>query len=171
MGVGFALLFVGSIVYDALWRLLRHQPLLAGLVSLALVGSAAVWMNRVMTGRAVFIHIGAMLATIMVMNVEQRIWPIARRRLAVTSVKEAPSVDAVQTAADRLRHNAALGVAVVFFMVSNHFPLVYGSALSWLAAPVIILTGWLLSRLFFVTTGPREPYPGRLRPNDGTHPG
>jgi uncharacterized membrane protein len=154
MGVGFALLFVGSIVYDAVWRLLRHQPLLAGLVSLALVASAALWMNRLMTGRAVFIHIGAMLATIMLTNVEQRIWPVERRRLAVTSVKELPTMSAIQTAAVRLRHNAALAIAVILFMVSNHFPLVYGSALNWVVAPVIILTGWLMSGLFYLRAIP-----------------
>ena len=70
------------------------------LVSLALVASAAVWMNRIMTGRAVFIHIGAMLATIMLVNVEQRIWPVERRRLAVTPVKKPPSVHSIETAAD-----------------------------------------------------------------------
>ena len=150
MGVGVTLLFVGSIVYDALWRLLRNQPLLAGLVSLGLVASVAVWMNRLMTGRAVFIHIGAMLATIMLVNVEQRIWPVERRRLAVKPMTQQPSMHSIQTAALRLRHNAGLAVAVVLFMISNHFPLVYGSSLSWLVAPAIILTGWLMSRLFYL---------------------
>ena len=158
MGIGFTLLFVGSIVYDALWRMLSGQPLLAGLVSLALVASAAVWMNRIMTGRAVFIHVGAMLATIMLVNVEQRIWPVERRRLAVTPVEKPPSVHAIQTAAVRLRHNAALAIAVILFMVSNHFPLVYGSSLNWVVAPAIILTGWLMSGLFYL----RAPATGNL---------
>lgn len=158
MGIGFTLLFVGSIVYDALWRLLRSQPLLAGLVSLALVASAAAWMNRIMTGRAVFIHIGAMLATIMLVNVEQRIWPVERRRLAVTPMTKQPSMQLIETAALRLRHNAGLAVAVTLFMVSNHFPLVYGSSLSWLVAPAIILTGWLMSGLFYL----RTPMAGNL---------
>jgi uncharacterized membrane protein len=149
MGIGFTLLFVGSIAYDTLWRLLRGQPLLAGVVSLALVAGAAIWMNRIMTGRAVFIHIGAMLATIMLVNVEQRIWPVERRRLAVTPVKNPPSVQSIETAAVRLRHNAGFAIGVVLFMVSNHFPLVYGSSLNWVAAPAIILTGWLISGLFY----------------------
>jgi len=157
MGIGFTLLFVGSIVYDILWRMLRSQPLLAGFVSLALVASAAVWMNRIMTGRAVFIHIGAMLATIMLVNVEQRIWPVERRRLAVTPVNP-PSVHSIETAALRLRHNAALAIAVILFMVSNHFPLVYGSSLNWAVAPALILTGWLISGLFYL----RAPATGNL---------
>jgi uncharacterized membrane protein len=154
MGIGFTLLFAGSIVYDGLWRLLRRQPLLAGLISLVLVAGAAVWLNRIMTGRAVFIHIGAMLAMIMGVNVEQRIWPVERRRLSATPTTHPPSMQAIETAALRLRHNAGLAIAVILFMLSNHFPLVYGSAPSWLAAPAIILTGWLLSRLFYLTTRP-----------------
>lgn len=158
MGIGFSLLFVGSIVYDALWRLLRGQPLLAGFVSLALVATAAMWTSRLMTGRAVFIHLGAMLATIMLVNVEQRIWPVERRRLAVTAVNIPPSVHSIETAAVRLRHNAALAIAVILFMVSNHFPLVYGSSLNWAFAPAIILTGWLISGLFYL----RMPAAGNL---------
>jgi uncharacterized membrane protein len=133
-----------------LWRSLRGQPLLAGFASLALVAGAAIWMNRIMTGRAVFIHIGAMLATIMLVNVEQRIWPVERRRLAVTPVNKPPSEHSIETAALRLRHNGALAIAVILFMVSNHFPLVYGSSLNWVVAPAIILTGWLISGLFYL---------------------
>jgi uncharacterized membrane protein len=153
MGIGFTLLFVSAIVYDVLWRWLQHQALLAGLVSLALLASAAIWLNRIMTGRAVFIHLGAMLATIMLVNVEQRIWPVARRFLAVTPVKQPPSLQSIETAAIRLRHNAALAVAVILFMVSNHFPLVYGSGMNWLVAPAIVVTGWLTSRLFYLGAG------------------
>lgn len=146
MGIGFGALFAGWFVYDALWRLLGRQPLLAGVVSLALLASATVWMSRVMTGRAVFIHLGAMLGTIMMVNVQQRIWPVERRRLASATGKQ-PSPAMVDLAAQRLRHNAALAVAVILFMVSNHFPLVYGNARAWLLPPVIVTLGWIMSRL------------------------
>jgi uncharacterized membrane protein len=153
MGIGFTLLFVGAIGYDIVWRWLESQPFLAGLVSLGFLASAAIWLNRIMTGRAVFIHVGAMLATIMLVNVEQRIWPVARRLLSVTPVKKAPSLSSIQTAAIRLRHNAALALAVILFMVSNHFPLVYGSRMNWLVAPAVVVTGWLMSRLFYLRPG------------------
>lgn len=47
----------------------------------------------------------------------------------------------------RLTHNAALAVAVILFMVSNHFPLVYGNARAWLIPPAIVTLGWIMSRL------------------------
>jgi uncharacterized membrane protein len=149
MGIGLTALFAGWIVYDSLWRLLGRQPFVAGFVSLVLLAGTAVWMGRIMTGRAVFIHIGAMLATIMLVNVQERIWPVESRRLAVTQATRPPSLQSIQAAAVRLRHNAVLALAVILFMVSNHFPLVYGSALSWLVAPGIVLTAWLMSALFY----------------------
>jgi uncharacterized membrane protein len=35
-------------------------------------------LQRVMTGRAMFIHVGAMLATVMLANTWRRIWPAGR---------------------------------------------------------------------------------------------
>src|SRR6266849_4311886 len=78
---GLAALFGAFPVYDAVWRLLRRHGLAAMFVSLALFTTAAAGLHRVMTGRAVFIHLGAMLGTIMLANVWQRIWPVESRRL------------------------------------------------------------------------------------------
>jgi uncharacterized membrane protein len=44
-----------------------------------------------------------------------------------------------------MRHNAALAVAIILFMVSNHFPLTYGQSWSWLLAPGIVTVGWLVT--------------------------
>ena len=96
MGIGFSALFAGWMVYDALWRRLDRQPIVAGLVALTLVAGATVWLNRVMTGRAVFIHIGAMLGTIMLVNVQQRIWP-RRKTSFVRYIRRAAAVRAVNS--------------------------------------------------------------------------
>jgi uncharacterized membrane protein len=119
--------------------------LAAVFVSLALFTTAAAGLHRVMTGRAVFIHLGAMLGTIMLANVWQRIWPVERRRLMTTTPGEPPSMALIGDAALRLRHNAALAVAVILFMISNHFPLVYGNASEWLLAPGIVVLGWFVT--------------------------
>ena len=58
---------------------------------------------------------------------------------------EPSSTALVGDAALRLRHNAALAVAVILFMVSNHFPLVYGRASEWLLAPGIVVLGCFVS--------------------------
>jgi uncharacterized membrane protein len=142
---GLVALFAAFPLYDVTWRLLRRHRAAAVLVSLALFTAVAAGLHRVMTGRAVFIHLGAMLGTIMLANVWQRIWPIERRRLTTTMPGEPPSPVLVGDAALRLRHNAALAVAVLLFMVSNHFPLVYGHASGWLLAPGIVMLGWFMT--------------------------
>jgi uncharacterized membrane protein len=132
-------------VYDALWRVLRRHRPTAAFLSLALFTAAAAGLQRVMTGRAVFIHLGAMLGTIMLANAWQRIWPVERRRLTGPTLCEPSSTELVTAAALRLRHNVALAVAVMLFMVSNHFPLVYGHSRGWLLAPGIVVTGWIVT--------------------------
>jgi uncharacterized membrane protein len=144
MGVGIVALFGGWVVYDAVWMRLGRHPAAAAIVSLSLFAALAAGLPRVMTGRAAFIHLGAMLATIILANVQRHIWPIERRRLTASDPQ--PPTDLVDLAALRLRHNAAFAVAVIFFMISNHFPLVYGNLLGWILAPGVVGIGGLLTR-------------------------
>jgi uncharacterized membrane protein len=152
MGIGFTALFGAVAVYRLIWEFLGRYDTIAAGASLLFLGGAAVWLNRIMTGRAVFIHIGAMLATIMLANVWERIWPIERRRLASQSPQQLTQAQ-IERAGLHLRHNASLAVAVILFMISNHFPLVYGNSMAWLIAPAIVALGWLVSRLLYVRTG------------------
>jgi uncharacterized membrane protein len=156
MGVGFTFLFVGWLIYDTLWRFVGNRPPVAMLISLVLLGSAGIWLGRVMTGRAVFIHIGAMLGTILLVNVQERIWPVESRRLAPAAAGQ-PTSAMIDRAAERLRHNAALAIAVILLMVSNHFPLMYGHAQAWIIPPAIIGVVWLTCHLVFVWTPTRAP--------------
>jgi uncharacterized membrane protein len=128
LGVGIAVLFLPWLLYDALWTLLAERPAAATAISLLLVGGIAQGLAEFMTGRAVFIHLGATLGSILLNNTHQR-----------------PS---------RITDNAVIAPAVTLFMVSNHFPLIYGGSRPWLVAPILValgcLTGlwlqWLLKR-------------------------
>ena len=148
IGVGLATLFTGWLLYDVVWTVLRRRESVAFILSLALLAGVAALLERVMTGRAVFIHLGAMLGTIIVANEWQRIWPVESRRLRADA-QEQPPADPARVAATRLRHNTSLSAAVVLLMVSNHFPLMYGQGLGWLVIPVIILLGWLMGKRFY----------------------
>ena len=115
LGVGIAVLFLAWLLYDAVWTLLAQRPAVAAIISLVLVGVIAQGLAEFMTGRAVFIHIGAMLGSILLNNTNQR--PL------------------------RISHNAVIAPAVMLFMVSNHFPLIYGGSHLWLAAPLLVALG------------------------------
>ena len=66
VGVGVAVLLLTWLLYDAVWTLLAQRPAAAAIVSLLLVGGIAQGLAEFMTGRAVFIHIGATLGIILV---------------------------------------------------------------------------------------------------------
>ncbi len=108
IGVGVTVLLVTWLLYDALWTLLSDRPAIAAAVSLLLLAAIAQGLAEFMTGRAVFIHVGGTLGIILVNNTNQR-----------------PA---------RIVHNAIIAPAVILFMVSNHFPLIYGTTRPWLVA-------------------------------------
>ena len=115
LGVGLAVLLLTWLLYDALWTLLAARPAAAGILSLILLGAIAQGLTEFMTGRAVFIHVGATLGSILLNNTNQR--PL------------------------RLGHNAVMAPAALLFMVSNHFPLLYGTSRPWLVAPALVAAG------------------------------
>src|SRR5712692_7647304 len=82
IAVGVALIVGGWLVYDGLWRTdLRHRPAVAGAVTLVFFGAAAYLATHLLSARAAFLHIGAMLGTIMAANVWVRILPPQYRML------------------------------------------------------------------------------------------
>ena len=118
LGVGLAVLLLTWLLYDAAWTLLATRPVTAAIVSLVVFAALAQGLAEFMTGRAVFIHLGATLGSILLNNTNQR--------------------------PQRLGHNAVIAPAVMLFMISNHFPLVYGGSRPWLAAPVFLALGCAL---------------------------
>ena len=115
IGIGVAVLLLTWLIYDALWTVLAQQPIGATAISLLVVGALAQGLAEFMTGRAAFLHVGATLGILLVNNTQQR-----------------PS---------RITHNAVIAPAVILFMVSNHFPLIYGTSRPWLMAPVLVILG------------------------------
>ena len=130
LGAGLAVVLLTWLLYDAIWTLLAERTAVAAGLSLVLMGAIAQGLAEFMTGRAVFIHLGATMGSILLNNTNQR-----------------PS---------RIGHNAVMAPAALVFMVSNHFPLVYGGGRPWLVAPVLTAVGcgmglslrWLSSRPF-----------------------
>ncbi len=130
------------LVYDALWRSpLGRRRVPAGLISFGLIVAAAWGLTRVFSGRAAFIHLGAMLGTVMAANVWRVIIPAQAKMVAAT--RAGRPADATQGERAKLRstHNHYLTLPVLFTMLSNHFPSTYGSPFNWLVLVLLVVTG------------------------------
>lgn len=132
----------GWVIYDALCRspLTRAPRLLAALV-MALVAGAAWGFSHLFGARAAYVHVGAMIGTIMAANVFFVIIPNQRKMVDAMLAGEPPNTALGDAGALRSLHNNYLTLPVLFIMVSNHFPMTYGGAGAWLTLVAISAIG------------------------------
>ena len=143
VAVGIGLLIVSWIVYDALWTspLARGAGRAATAISWVLLFAVAYGLTHVLSGRAAFIHTGAMLGTIMVANVWMRIVPAQREQIAAAEAGRAPDATLSVRAKQRSTHNSYVTFPVIFTMLSHHYPTTYGHPLNWLVLWLLIVVG------------------------------
>lgn len=142
--IGIAAITGGWIVYDAIWSspLRTREPVAVVLCFVLLV--AVTWaLTQVLSARAAYIHVGAILGTIMTANVWNRILPGQRRMIAAVEAGRAPDMSLAASAKLRSKHNTFIVVPVLAIMLSNHFPVAtYGHRYNWLILGGITLIGW-----------------------------
>lgn len=145
-------LVVAWLVYVGLSRTpLLQKPDLFMLVALVLVGLTAWGLSHIFSGRGAFIHIGAMLGTIMAGNVFFVIIP--SQKALVKAAQEGKTLDPafVSWVQLRSRHNNYLTLPVLFTMISNHFPSTYASNLNWLILMLLFVAGVAVRHFINVT--------------------
>jgi uncharacterized membrane protein len=148
IAIGVGSMIVGWLIYDLAVRsaLGKSQAAFAGF-GLVMTGVAAWGLTHVMSGRAAYIHVGAIFGTIMTLNVWMRILPAQRKMIAVAAAGEKfdPSLGA--QAKLRSKHNTFLAVPVVFLMLSTHFPVAtYGNRCNWEIMVTLIVAGWIAAK-------------------------
>ena len=136
---------VGWLVYDVLWQYVApRSETLAGVLSVSALVLIVFGATTVLSGRAAFLHIGAMLATIMAGNVAMTIMPSQRVLVDAVAAGTPPDPKVAAAAKTRSIHNNYLTFPVIVLMLSNHFPGVYGHHASWLLLLVLIAIGALV---------------------------
>jgi uncharacterized membrane protein len=139
----------GWLIYDALCRLLEKRPLLLGALLFVLLAAAAFGLQHVFSGRAAYIHVGAIVGTIMVANVFFVIIPGQRKMLAHIRAGQTPDPRPGRLGKIRSVHNTYLTLPVLFTMISNHYPMTYGSGYGWLILVLLGAAG-VAVRYFFI---------------------
>jgi len=141
--VGVGLLIVSWAVYDQIWTspLARGSGRPAVVVSWILLFAVVYGLTRVLSGRAAFIHVGAMLGTIMVANVWMRIIPAQKDLIASAEAGRTVDDTLSTRAKQRSTHNSYVTFPVIFMMLSHHYPALYAHPLNWLMLVLLIVAG------------------------------
>lgn len=145
--VGF--LLSGLLVYEAMVRSpLRHQTLLFAIL-LFMFAILQCWLaTKLFSDRAAFLHVGALMGTIMAGNVFLGIIPAQKKFIAVIQAGQDPDPVPAAIAKQRSTHNNYFTLPVLFCMISNHYPFLYGHVYNWaILAAIIAITAY--ARHFF----------------------
>ena len=136
-----------------LYSLLCRSPLAANptilmLVLYAMLVALSWGFHQIFTGRAAFIHLGAITATIMSANVFMVIIP--NQKIVVADLRAGRTPDAKYGRIAKLRstHNNYLTLPVIFLMLSGHYPLAFATEYSWLIASLVFLMGVTIRHYF-----------------------
>ena len=147
VAVGLAVLIFGWLIYDLLMisPLGRNEKLFAALAYLMVVATAY-GLTRVFSGRAAYIHIGAMLGTIKAANVWMRILPAQKKMIRAIMAGEKPDERLAAQAKLRSKQNTFMAVPVVFLMISNHFGGNTTGGYDWIHLAILVPAGWLAAK-------------------------
>jgi uncharacterized membrane protein len=155
VGVALAFLVSGWVVYDMICRFLGHNKdgsiggdKRVGLAIFAYIVFASYLACSLFSGRAAFLLVGGMLATIMTANVF--FWIIPGQQTVIKQMRAGLPVEAVhgQRGKQRSVHNTYFTLPVLFAMLSNHYSFTYNHPHNWLVLILIMLASVLIRQFF-----------------------
>ena len=132
----------GFVLYELIWSspLARHNRI-AALLTITLIAGLTIGLTQVMTGRAAFIHVGALMGTIMTANVWMRIIPGMRRMIAALKRGQEPDFELGRVGKQRSIHNGYMHFPIIFIMISNHFSTAFIHQYNWLVLLLLMVLG------------------------------
>jgi len=149
VAVGVAVLVLGWLAYDRACRAgWLDDGRVATAAGLVVVGAVAWGLGQLFTGRAAYLHVGAMLGTLMAANVAMIIMPAQRALVAATAKGERPDPALGAKAKQRSVHNNYVTLPVVFIMLSNHYPMTWGHGWSWAILTALVALGAFVRHWF-----------------------
>ena len=149
VAIGLGVLVAGWLIYDFAVRTPLGQSQTAFAVFAVVMIAAVSWgLVHVFSGRAAYLHVGAIFGTIMTANVWFRILPAQRKMISAAASGETFDVALSAQAKLRSKHNTFMAVPVVFLMLSNHYPVAtYGNRYAWPVLVSMVLVGWIAAKL------------------------
>ena len=147
IGIGF--LALGWLFYDLLCRSpLRDNNRAIGLIWFVFLLVAAIALDRMFNARGAYLHVGAMIGSVMVGSVFFVIIPNQKKVVADLIAGRTPDPALGKAAKQRSLHNNYMTLPVLFIMISHHYPMTYGADWPWLVLALIGATGVAVRHCF-----------------------
>jgi len=155
--IGLASIAGGWLVYDLLCRTkLSEHSVVLGIILMVLICGLSYVLSQTFSARGAFMHVGAVVGTIMAGNVFFTIMP--SQRALVSSVEKGEPVDPSWGAKAKLRstHNTYATLPLIFIMISNHYPMIFNHQYNWA----------LLMVIFVITAAIRQYFVAKHKGNE-----
>ena len=149
IAIGLASLAAGWVIYDLLCRSsLGASNQALGICWFMILLFAAYGLNEVFAARAAYLHVGAIIGSVMVGNVFFIIIPNQKIVVADLIAGRTPDPKLGVMAKQRSLHNNYMTLPVLFIMISHHYPMTYGAERPWLVLALLGVTGVAIRHIF-----------------------
>lgn len=150
LAIVLAILIVGFLIYNFIMKAIKNV-VVASAICLILFWCVYELLDHVghFSGRSLYIHAGVIFGTMMALNVWMVIWPSQKKIIAAVKEGTAPDANLVALAGLRSRQNTYMSVPLVFTMISNHYPTMYGGEYADICLAASILVGFFITWLLF----------------------
>jgi len=147
IAIGIGSIIIGFAGYEILVRTkLKNHGLLLGLILMLFATALAFGLTQVFSARGAYMHMGAIIGTIMAGNVFFGIIPSQKELVNAVKAGEKPDPKYGLNAKLRSTHNTYTTLPILFIMISNHYPMTFNNHFNWLILIVI----------FFITAAVRQ---------------
>jgi uncharacterized membrane protein len=145
IGISVGAFISGWVIYDLLCKSpIGKNEIALSLIVFVMILLAAYGFTHVYSGRGAFVHVGAMVGTIMVANVFFVIIPNQRIVVNDLIAGKEPDPRLGEEGKQRSTHNNYLTLPVLLMMISSHFPMIFSNQHSWLVVGLVIIIGGII---------------------------
>lgn len=138
IGISLSFLIGSFVFYEALVKSpLQNYPKVFGAILFSALTFAAYALGEIFSDRAAYLHVGALIGSIMAGNVFFGIMPAQRELVRAIEAGEKPDSKPAAFAKLRSTHNNYFTLPLLFIMISNHYPMTYGNENAWLILALI----------------------------------
>ncbi len=150
IAVSLATIAISWTVYDLLWKSAWAEGNPGGAMAATFAGLVLVAyvLSHIMTAHAAYIHVGAVIGTIMTANVWMIIIPNQRELVEATAAGTKPEGKYAKQAKFRSLHNNYFTLPIVFIMLSKNWASTWGHEWNWAILAGVAVCGVAVRHFF-----------------------